>query len=124
LLASLFFSCAFAFFHLNLIRESAVLHVLWELIRQHLIADINPSTFPELVVLRGANESDADWNMLTPEDFLLRWLSYHLNALALGTDSLDGVSESQLPFNLTNFGNSLKVILFESLEFIKMNNPV
>jgi len=57
---------------------SLVLGLMWQMVRMHLMADINLKAHPELIRLLEANETLEDLLKLTPEKILLRWMNYHL----------------------------------------------
>jgi plastin-1 len=72
-----------------------VLGVLWQIIRQVVLAEINLKKHPELIRLLKEGESLNDLLKLNPEDLLLRWFNYHLTNA--GYDK-----------KITNFGNDIK----------------
>ena len=72
-----------------------VLGVLWQIIRQVVLAEINLKKHPELIRLLKEGESLNDLLKLHPEDLLLRWFNYHLTNA--GYDK-----------KITNFGNDIK----------------
>jgi len=59
-------------------REDLVLGLLWQLIRNHLLGQVNLISHPELVRLLQPGESLAALAALKPEPLLIRWFNYHL----------------------------------------------
>lgn len=55
-----------------------VLGVVWQLVKIHLLNQINLKNHPELVRLLEAGEELADLLKLPPDQLLLRWFNYHL----------------------------------------------
>jgi plastin-1 len=72
-----------------------VLGVLWQIIRQVVLAEINLKKHPQLIRLLKEGESLNDLLKLNPEDLLLRWFNYHLTNA--GYDK-----------KISNFGNDIK----------------
>ncbi|KAJ3014481.1 hypothetical protein HKX48_005117 [Thoreauomyces humboldtii] len=65
-------------------KPDLVLGVMWQLIRAHLLSDINVPSHPELIRLLEPGESLTHLISLTNEGVLLRWFNYHLSRA--GTD--------------------------------------
>eukprot|EP00127_Corallochytrium_limacisporum_P005221 Clim_evm38s201 gene=Clim_evmTU38s201 len=55
-----------------------VLGVIWQLIRFHLLSDVNLINTPELIRLMEKGETLKDMLDLTSEQLLIRWMNYHL----------------------------------------------
>ena len=55
-----------------------VLGLAWQLVKLHLLNNINLKNHPELVRLLEQNEELSDLLKLPPEQLLLRWFNYHL----------------------------------------------
>ena len=55
-----------------------MLGLVWQLVKIHLLNNINLKNHPELVRLLEANEELSDLLKLPPEQLLLRWFNYHL----------------------------------------------
>ena len=55
-----------------------VLGLVWQLVKIHLLNNINLKNHPELVRLLEPNEELGDLLRLPPEQLLLRWFNYHL----------------------------------------------
>ena len=58
--------------------RDAVLDMLWQLLRQILLADVNIKVHPELVQLLDEEEDMSALLLLSPDDILLRWVNFHL----------------------------------------------
>ncbi|CAM9713221.1 unnamed protein product, partial [Discosporangium mesarthrocarpum] len=59
-------------------RSSHTLSMLWQLIRLHLLAQLNLKHCPDLIHLMKEGEEEEDFAMLPVEDLLLRWVNHHL----------------------------------------------
>jgi len=59
---------------------SMILGLLWQMVKMHLLSDLNLKAHPELLRLLREGESMEDFMKLKPEDILKRWLNYHLEA--------------------------------------------
>jgi len=57
---------------------SMILGLLWQMVKLHLLSDLNLKAHPELLRLLREGESMEDFLKLKPEDILKRWLNYHL----------------------------------------------
>jgi len=57
---------------------SAILGMLWQILRIKSIYDMNLRDHPEIVKLKKENESLEDFMALKPEDFIIRWINYHM----------------------------------------------
>jgi plastin-1 len=88
-----------------------VLGVLWQIIRQVVLAEINLKKHPELIRLLKEGESLNDLLKLHPEDLLLRWFNYHLTNA--GYDK-----------KITNFGNDIKDSEKYTILLNQLNNKV
>lgn len=65
---------------LNEGRPHIVLGIVWQIIKIGLLKDINLKEHKELVLLLKDGETMEDLLKLPPEDLLLRWFNYHLEA--------------------------------------------
>ncbi|KAI8822005.1 calponin domain-containing protein [Fimicolochytrium jonesii] len=65
-------------------KPDLVLGIIWQLIRAHLLSDINVPSHPELIRLLQPGESLTQLMAFTNEQLLLRWFNYHLERA--GTD--------------------------------------
>lgn len=72
-----------------------VLGLVWQLVKIHLLNNINLKNHPELVRLLESNEELSDLLKLPPEQLLLRWFNYHLK-------------NAGHPKRITNFGSDVK----------------
>ncbi|TPX67383.1 hypothetical protein SpCBS45565_g03865 [Spizellomyces sp. 'palustris'] len=59
-------------------KPDLVLGVVWQLIRAHLLSDVNLPSHPELIRLLEPGESLTTLIGLTNDQVLLRWFNYHL----------------------------------------------
>merc|ERR1719219_2471159 len=59
---------------------SMILGLLWQMVKMHLLSDLNLKAHPELLRLLREGESMEDFMKLKPEDILKRWLNYHLES--------------------------------------------
>jgi hypothetical protein len=59
-------------------KRDLILGIVWQLIRSHLLSEVNVVNHPELIRLLEQNESIPALIKLTPEQLLLRWFNYHL----------------------------------------------
>ncbi len=57
-----------------------VLGVLWQIIKQVILGEINLKSHPQLIRLLKEGENITDLLKLHPEDLLLRWFNYHLTS--------------------------------------------
>jgi len=57
---------------------SLILGLLWQMVKMHLLSDINLKAHPELMRLLEEGETLQDLLALSPEKILLRWMNYHL----------------------------------------------
>jgi len=57
---------------------SLILGLLWQMVKMHLLSDINLKDHPELMRLLEEGETLQDFMALSPEKILLRWMNYHL----------------------------------------------
>ena len=57
---------------------SAVLGILWQILRIKSIYDMNLRDCPEIVKLKNMDEDLEDFMALKPEDFIVRWINYHM----------------------------------------------
>ena len=72
-----------------------VLGLVWQLVKIHLLNNINLKNHPELVRLLESNEELSDLLKLPPEQLLLRWFNYHLK-------------NAGHPKRITNFSSDVK----------------
>ena len=72
-----------------------VLGLVWQLVRLHLLNNINLKNHPELVRLLDDGETLADLLKLPPEQLLIRWFNYHLK-------------NANYPKRINNFSNDVK----------------
>jgi len=64
---------------INQVRNpSLVLGLLWQMVKLHLLADLNLKAHPELLRLLEEGESLEHFMSLSPEEILKRWMNYHL----------------------------------------------
>ncbi|KAJ3329836.1 phospholipid scramblase 1 [Gonapodya sp. JEL0774] len=61
-----------------------MLGLIWQLIRAHLLTNVNLTTHPELIRLLGPKESLTTLISVPSETILLRWFNYHLTRAGLG----------------------------------------
>ena len=73
-----------------------VLGIIWQLVKLHILDNINLNNFPELVRLLLPNESLADLLKLNAEDLLLRWFNFHLK------------NSGRVDKDITNFSSDVK----------------
>jgi hypothetical protein len=59
-------------------KEDLVLGVVWQIIRAHLLADVNVLSHPELIRLMRKGETIQTLLDMGSEQLLLRWFNYHL----------------------------------------------
>jgi len=59
---------------------SLALGLLWQMVKMHLLSDINLKAHPELLRLLMEGETMEDLLALSPEEILKRWMNYHLAA--------------------------------------------
>jgi len=59
-------------------RGHIILGLVWQVLKQSILATINLKDHPYLVVLLKEGEDINDFKNLPPEDILLRWINYHL----------------------------------------------
>jgi len=57
---------------------SLVLGLLWQMVKMHLLSDINLKAHPELIRLLKEGETMEDFLKLSAEEILKRWMNYHL----------------------------------------------
>jgi len=57
---------------------SLILGLMWQMVKMHLLSDINLKDHPELMRLLEEGETLQDLLGLSPEKILLRWMNYHL----------------------------------------------
>lgn len=57
---------------------SLVLGLLWQMVKMHLLSDINLKAHPELIRLLREGESMEDFLKLSAEEILKRWMNFHL----------------------------------------------
>jgi len=72
-----------------------VLGLLWQMVKMHLLSDINLKDHPELMRLVRDGETLEDFLALSPEKILLRWINYHL-------------AEAGYDKEISNFGADVK----------------
>lgn len=81
---------------------SQALGIIWQLMRLHVVRDINLTVHPELAVLLLPNEEISSFLRLHPEEVLLRWLNYHLQREGFPShklvQNLDSALESGVEF--------------------------
>ncbi|XP_032367090.1 plastin-2 [Etheostoma spectabile] len=85
-------------------RQHLVLGLLWQIIKIGLFADIELSKNEALVALLRDGESLEDLMKLSPEELLLRWANYHLEAAGgpkISNFSSD-IKDSKAYYNLLN----------------------
>lgn len=61
-------------------KQVMVLGLLWQVIKQVVLGEINLKKFPQLIRLLKDGEQLSDLLKLNPEELLLRWFNYHLKA--------------------------------------------
>ena len=61
-------------------KQVMVLGLLWQVIKQVILGEINLKKFPQLIRLLNEGEQLSDLLKLNPEELLLRWFNYHLKA--------------------------------------------
>jgi len=59
-------------------KEDLILGLVWQIIRAHLLQDVNILSHPELIRLLKAGESIQTLLDMSSETLLLRWFNYHL----------------------------------------------
>jgi len=59
-------------------KEDLILGLVWQIIRAHLLQDVNILSHPELIRLLKPGESIQTLLEMTSETLLLRWFNYHL----------------------------------------------
>ncbi|KXS14325.1 hypothetical protein M427DRAFT_70759 [Gonapodya prolifera JEL478] len=64
-------------------RVDLMLGLIWQLIRAHLLTNVNLTTHPELIRLLGPKESLTTLINVPSETILLRWFNYHLSRAGL-----------------------------------------
>lgn len=57
---------------------SLVLGLLWQMVKMHLLSDLNLKAHPELIRLLKEGETMQDFLKLSPEEILKRWMNFHL----------------------------------------------
>ncbi|KAI6248462.1 Fimbrin [Erysiphe necator] len=62
------------------VREHLILGLIWQVIRRGLLAKIDIKIHPELYRLLEEDETLEQFLRLPPEQILLRWVNFHLNA--------------------------------------------
>ncbi|KAI0974104.1 calponin homology domain-containing protein [Xylaria arbuscula] len=62
------------------VREHLILGLIWQIIRRGLLGKIDIKLHPELYRLLEEDETLEQFLRLPPEQILLRWFNYHLNA--------------------------------------------
>ncbi|RKF53664.1 Fimbrin [Erysiphe neolycopersici] len=62
------------------VREHLILGLIWQIIRRGLLAKIDIKIHPELYRLLEEDETIEQFLRLPPEQILLRWVNFHLNA--------------------------------------------
>ena len=73
-----------------------VLGLVWQLVRAHLLRDVNLVSRPELIRLLQAGETLRDLLDMSSEQLLIRWVNYHLERAGevpirnFGSDIVDG----------------------------------
>jgi len=55
-----------------------ILGLIWQVVKAGLLAQVNLSAHPELVVILNEQENVESFSRLTPESNLLRWFNHHL----------------------------------------------
>ncbi|XP_028446173.1 plastin-2 [Perca flavescens] len=85
-------------------RQHLVLGLLWQVIKIGLFADIELSKNEALVALLRDGESLEDLMKLSPEELLLRWANYHLEAAGAGkiNNFSSDIKDSKAYYNLLN----------------------
>lgn len=85
-------------------KESHVLQILWEIVKTDLLSDVNVEKQPNLAVLRMTGEGWTDFAKLPPEEYLKRWVNYHVrhtNYRRLEmTDFDSSLKDSEIYFHL------------------------
>lgn len=83
-------------------RQHLVLGLLWQVIKIGLLADIELSKNEALVALLRDGESLEDLMKLSPEELLLRWANYHLEAAGCGkiNNFSSDIKDSKAYYNL------------------------
>lgn len=74
---------------------SLILGLMWQMVKMHLLSDINLKDHPELMRLLEEGETLQDFLSLSPEKILLRWMNFHLKEA--GSDK-----------RVNNFGHDVK----------------
>lgn len=59
-------------------KTSLILGLLWQILKQIILAEINLKSHPQLVRLLKEGENLSDLLKLNKEDLLLRWFNHHL----------------------------------------------
>ncbi|KAL2149119.1 hypothetical protein VTH82DRAFT_8467 [Thermothelomyces myriococcoides] len=77
------------------VREHLILGLIWQIIRRGLLGKIDIKLHPELYRLLEEDETLEQFLRLPPEQILLRWFNYHLNA-------------AKWPRRVQNFSNDVK----------------
>lgn len=77
------------------VREHLILGLIWQIIRRGLLSKIDIKLHPELYRLLEEDETLEQFLRLPPEQILLRWFNYHLNA-------------ANWPRRVQNFSNDVK----------------
>lgn len=57
---------------------SPVFGMIWQILRIKQIHDMNIKNIPGIIKLKKAEESVEDFYALKTEDFLIRWVNYHM----------------------------------------------
>ena len=65
-------------------KPALVLGLIWQLIRCHMLAKVNLTSYPELIRLMQKGETLETLLSLSPEQILVRWFNYHLAKSACG----------------------------------------
>jgi hypothetical protein len=76
-------------------KYTLILGLLWQIIKQVLMKDINLKSHPQLIRLLKEGETFGDLLKLPKEDLLLRWFNFHLTAAGH-------------PDHITNFSGDIK----------------
>jgi hypothetical protein len=67
-------------------RKIAILSLVWQIFRLHLIGDINAIKYPELIVLLHPHEKYTDLLKWTPDQAVERWMQFHVEKAGIRVD--------------------------------------
>eukprot|EP00331_Platyophrya_macrostoma_P023911 CAMPEP_0176443324 /NCGR_PEP_ID=MMETSP0127-20121128/22353_1 /TAXON_ID=938130 /ORGANISM="Platyophrya macrostoma, Strain WH" /LENGTH=546 /DNA_ID=CAMNT_0017828527 /DNA_START=26 /DNA_END=1666 /DNA_ORIENTATION=- len=104
-------------------RGHIILGLVWQILKQSILATINLKDHPYLLVLLKEGEKIEDFKHLPPEDILLRWFNYHLEKAAhdrrvknYSDDLKDGVNYTVLLNQLDKSKCDLTGLALDQLE--------